>query len=300
MDRNGTGVFFKRAPALPEGGVVVGQKIIFLDIDGTLTEAGSNDPPQSALQAIARAREEGHFVFLCTGRNYDMLRPLLRYGFDGFIASSGGYIECLGRVIYDCPMTEAQRQSAMGILKKNGIFRTVECRDGTYADESLKAYLRDHAGEAGNSELLRWREQIEEVLNIRPMREYKGQPVYKIVFISPTREQFSEPRKVLEADFAFCMHEENQGGYINGEVVNRKFDKGKAVQRVCRCLNIPACDSVAIGDSMNDREMLEAAGLGICMENGNRELKKIADDICPSVWKDGIRSAFTKHQLIHW
>ena len=275
------------------------QKIIFLDIDGTLTEPGSNEPPESALRAIARAREAGNYVFLCTGRNYDMLRPLLQYDFDGVIASSGGYIEYRNRVIYDCPMTEEQRQSAMDILEKNGVFRTVECRDGSYTDEGFKEFLRNRAGEGGNSELLRWREQIEKALNIRPMKEYNGQAVYKIVIMSPSWKQLLEPRTVLEYDFVFCIQEENAGGFINGEVVNRKFDKGKAVQRVCDHLHVPVRNSVAIGDSMNDREMIETAGLSICMENGSGELKKIADDICPSVWNDGIYNAFLKHHLIH-
>lgn len=273
-------------------------KAIFLDIDGTLTEPGGNDPPESAIRAIAQARQAGHFVFLCTGRNYDMLRPLLRYEFDGIVASSGGYIECLNQVIYDCPMTESQRRSAMEILAQNGVFRTVECRDGSYTDEGFKEFLRNHAGEGGNSELLRWREQIEKTLNIRPMKEYRGQPVYKIVVMSPSRERLSEPGKVLAADFVFCIQDEGKSGLVNGEVVNKKFDKGRAIRRVCEHLHIPIENSVAIGDSMNDREMFEAAGLAICMENGSEALKKLADDICPPVQQDGIYNAFLKHHLI--
>ena len=57
-------------------------------------------------------------------------------------------------------------------------------------------------------------------------------------------------------------------------------------------------DSVAVGDSMNDQEMLEAAGLSICMANGSETMKKLADDICPSVGENGIREAFVKHRLI--
>lgn len=273
-------------------------KVIFLDIDGTLTEPGSNDPPESAIQAISKARQAGNFVFLCTGRNYDMLRPLLRYEFDGLIASSGGYVECQGQVIYDCPMTEKQRRLAMDVLEKNGVFRTVECMDGSYTDEGFKEFLRKNAGEGGNSELLRWREQIEKALNIRPMKEYRGQPVYKIVVMSPSLERLSEPCKVLADDFVFCIQDGGRDGLINGEVVNRKFDKGKAIRRVCDHLHIPIGNSVAIGDSMNDLEMMEAVGFGICMENGSEALKKMADDICPPVGKDGIRAAFLKHGLM--
>lgn len=79
--------------------VIYGEKIIFLDIDGTLTAAGSNVPPESALQAVRAAQAKGHMVFLCTGRNYDMLRPLLCYGFDGVVASAGGYISIGNQVI---------------------------------------------------------------------------------------------------------------------------------------------------------------------------------------------------------
>lgn len=274
------------------------QRIIFLDIDGTLTQPGQNEPPESAIWAIEQARQQGHYVFLCTGRNYNMMKPLLKYGFDGAVASSGGYIECRNKVIFDCPMTEAQRRSAMEVFKKNGIFRTVESLDGAYTDEEFKDFLRNNETKGTNSEMLRWREQIEKSLNIRPMKEYGEQPIYKIVFVSPTKEQLIEPQQVLESDFEFCIQNKDACGFINGELVNRKFDKGKAIQRVCEHLNIPVSSSIAIGDSMNDKEMLEMAGLGICMENGSEELKKLAGDICPSVKEDGIRSAFLKHHLI--
>lgn len=274
------------------------RKIIFLDIDGTLTEPGSNEPPESAVRAIGQARERGHYVFLCTGRNYDMLSPLLKYDFDGVVASSGGYIVCRKEVIYDCPMTEEQKCTAMDILKENGIYRTVECIDGSYTDEGFKEFLRSHAGEGSNSEMLRWREQIEKSLNILPMKEYRGQPVYKIVIMSRTREQLAVPQKVLAEDFNFCIQDENKHGFVNGEIISRQFDKGKAVEKVCRHLHIPISNSVAIGDSMNDREMLETAGLSICMSNGSEELKRLVDDICPSVREDGIRAAFLRHHLI--
>ena len=275
------------------------RRIIFLDIDGTLTPPGKNTPPESAVQAVAQAREEGHYVFLCSGRNYEMLRPLLKYDFDGVVASMGGYIECQGKVIYDCPMTESQKNSAIEVLEKNGIFKTVECMDGTYTDDGLKEFLRSHAAEGNNSELLRIREQIEQELHFLPMREYRGQPVYKILVMSLSEEQLQEPRKVLEGDFFFCMQEKGEDGFINGEIVNRKFDKGRAIGRVCDYLHIPINETMAFGDSMNDKEMLEAAGLGICMENGSAGLKKCADDICPSVEEDGIRKAFLKYGLIH-
>lgn len=274
------------------------KKIIFLDIDGTLTEPGANMPPQSTLQAIKTTQEKGNLVFLCTGRNYDMLSPLLQYGFDGVIASSGAYIRCGGEVIYDCPMTEEEQRQALEVLRKNGVFRTVECVDGSYTDEGFKEFLEKNANENSNSELLRWRRQIEESLNIRPMAEYAGQPVYKVVMMMQNEEQLTEPKKVLGEKFDFCIQEHDKYGFINGELIKKEYNKGTALRTVCEHYGIPVEDSLAYGDSMNDLEMMEAAGISVCMENGSGKLKKLADDVCPSVKEDGIYHSFRKHHLL--
>ena len=273
------------------------QKLIFLDIDGTLVAAGTNVPPPSAVEAIRGARKKGHKVFLCTGRNYGMLSPLLPYGFDGFIGSAGGYIEYGGEVIYDCPMTEAQRVRVMDVFQRSGVFRTVECKRRAYTDEGFKAFLGKTAG-TGGSELARWREQLEHRLGIRPMQEYQGEPVYKIVFMSPDRERLEAPRAALEGEFAFCMEDGARNGLINGELINRKFNKGLAVRRLCAYLGLPLEDTVAFGDSMNDLEMLETAGLGICMGNGVPALRKFAREICPPVNEDGLYRAFEAHGFL--
>lgn len=274
------------------------KKIIFLDIDGTLTEPGSNTPPRSALEAIRKTQEKGNLVFLCTGRNYDMLSPLLQYGFDGVIASSGAYILCGREVIYDCPMTEKEQKTALEILQKSGIFRTVECADGSYTDEGFKQFLEENARENSNSELLRWRRQIEASLNIRPMAEYDGQPIYKIVMMFQHEEQLAEPKKVLGEQFDFCIQEHDKYGFVNGELIKKDYNKGTALQKVCKYYEVPVSDSIAYGDSMNDLEMIEAAGFSVCMENGSKKLKELSDDICPAVTEDGLYQSFLKYKLL--
>lgn len=283
---------------LGNGEIRMNRKIIFLDIDGTFTEPGSNIPPASAQEAVRRARQAGNYVFLCTGRSYGMMASLLSYGFDGVVASAGAYILMGGKVIYDSPLTERQKKMAMDVLEENGIFRTVECRDGAYTDEGLKDFLRLHSTEGRNSELLRWREQVEKSMNIFPMSEYKNQPVYKLVVMCPSVEALVRAGDELKEDFQMCIQDDGRRGYANGEVINRKINKGTAVKYVCDYLQVPIEDSVGFGDSMNDKEMLETAGLSICMENGNEKLKKIVDDICPCVAEDGLWKAFQKHHLM--
>ena len=119
----------------------MGRKLIFLDIDGTLTMPGSNEPPQSALDAIRAAQKKGNLVFLCSGRNPGMLAPLLKYDFDGVIACAGGYVTVGDELIYDMPMTAEETKIAVEKLHEKGVFCTVESRDGAFGDSDIGAFI---------------------------------------------------------------------------------------------------------------------------------------------------------------
>lgn len=274
------------------------QKLIFLDIDGTLTEPGKNVPPPSAVEAVQRARENGHKVVLCSGRNYGMLFPVMQYGFDGLVASAGGYIEYNGQVVYDCPMTPEQQARVLDIFRESGIFRTIGGRNHSYTDEGFKEFLAENIQSKANSELLRWRIQIENELGIRPMSEYDGEPVYGMAFMSRGAERLKKPMQMLQEEFDFCIQDEDACGIVNGELSGKDFDKGKAVERLCEFLGISTEDTIAVGDSMNDLEMLQSAGTGVCMADGSPALLQIADMVCPSVTEDGLYNAFEKLNLL--
>ena len=272
-------------------------KLIFLDIDGTLTPAGSNIPPASALAAIREAREAGHKIFLCSGRNYGMLSPLLDYGcFDGAVASGGGYVFCGDRVLFDCPMSEAQKETALRLFKESGVFRTIEARDESYCDEGLSDFLNRSSG--GNSELVRWRKALEKDLGIRPMAEYDGRPIYKVVFMCASVEQLAPAIEALESEFYFLVQDMAAANCINGELINRKFDKGLGVRRMAEALGCSLEDTVGFGDSMNDLEMIETVGTSVCMDNGSPQLKRKSDLVCPAVEEDGLAWGFRELGLV--
>ena len=272
-------------------------KLIFLDIDGTLTSPGSNVPPDSALAAIREARENGHKVFLCTGRNHAMLSPLLDYGcFDGAVASGGGYVFCGERVLYDCPMSEQQKDTALRLFKEQGVFRTIEARDAAYCDEGLADFLNEASG--GNSELVRWRKALERDLGIRPMREYDGRPLYKVIFMCSSVDQLAPAIEALEKEFYFLVQDVAAANCINGELINRKFDKGLGIRRMAEALDFPIEDTVGFGDSMNDLEMIETVGTSVCMANGSPQLKRKSDLVCPAVEEDGLAWGFRELGLV--
>lgn len=274
-------------------------KLIFLDIDGTLTVPGENVPPQSAVRAIREAQAAGHKVFLSTGRNPAMLAPLLPYGFDGVIACAGGRVICGGEVLFDCPMTNEARDTALQALHESGVFCTIEAADATWGDANLSDFLADQGADgSANSEIERWRKALSENLGIRPMETYDGSPIYKIVIMCLHAEQLDGARALLEKDFQFVMQVLAEHGCVNGELVNRQFNKGRGVEIIAQHLGVPLADTIGFGDSMNDIEMLQTTGVSVCMGNGAQPVKDVSDMVCPPVTENGLARAFKDLGLI--
>ena len=267
-------------------------KLIFLDIDGTLTPPGSNTPPDSALAAIWRAQANGHKIYLCTGRNAGMLSPLLGYGFDGAVTSAGGYVFSGQTVLFDCPMTPEEQKTALDNLHAQGVYCTIEARDAAYADEGLKACIASVEGQG--SEFLRWRAALETDLDIRPMSAYDGRPIYKIDYMFQHPEQLKPAKEALEKQFHFVDQGLESGRLMNGEMINRRFDKGQGVRQIAAHLGMGIEHTIGFGDSMNDVEMLETVGTAVCMEKGAPLLRQKSDLICPDVLKDGLAWAFQR------
>jgi hydroxymethylpyrimidine pyrophosphatase-like HAD family hydrolase len=63
-------------------------------------------------------------------------------------------------------------------------------------------------------------------------------------------------------------------------------------------LGIERTDTIAIGDSYNDLEMLAHAGVGVAMGNAPEEVRDAADESTGSVDEDGVRQAFERHGLL--
>ena len=84
----------------------------------------------------------------------------------------------------------------------------------------------------------------------------------------------------------------------SGEITKTAFTKGTAVRYLSGYLGVPIEDTIAIGDSENDLEMIRAAAIGIAMGNSSDYVKEAADDVTKSVAEDGVYHAFRKYGLI--
>ena len=72
------------------------RKALFFDIDGTLLSEVNRNVPESAKRAVAKARANGHLVFINSGRTYSLIGPI-----KGLVEVDGYCCGCGTRVIVD-------------------------------------------------------------------------------------------------------------------------------------------------------------------------------------------------------
>ena len=275
------------------------RKLIFLDIDGTFVSAMAA-PSAYAVEAVRGARANGHKVFLCTGRNMPIIgNDILEVGFDGVIASAGSHVEIEGEVLFDKILPEETIQECLSIFHAHGMYCRIETPEGIYTDPQMEALLKTAKPDKTNSELIRMQKEIEAGIAISPYEEYPGEGAYKICFTSKDLESIEKTKKYLEDRFGYAVHPyANSSTCYNGEIIPKGIDKGKGMEIVCRYYEDHLQNTVAFGDSMNDYEMMMAAGVSVAMGHACEELKQIADVVCGNVWEDGIYYEFQRMGLI--
>ena len=80
-------------------------------------------------------------------------------------------------------------------------------------------------------------------------------------------------------------------GFGGADIVPKGINKASGVSFLLKHLNKDISDVVAIGDSMNDYELIKQAGLGIAVGNARDEVKAIADYVAPDIADHGIADA---------
>ena len=98
---------------------------------------------------------------------------------------------------------------------------------------------------------------------------------------------------LLKDDYDFMVH-----GDVAMEVVPKGYSKASGIAFVCEKLGIDVKDTYAFGDSANDVDMLEFAGVGVAMGDGTDVAKEHADYVTRGLHEDGIYHALKHFALI--
>ncbi len=280
------------------------RRIIFIDVDGTILEHGEHIAP-STITAIRRARENGHLVYLCTGRAGGDIHPgVTAIGFDGAI-TNGGVTAAVGdETLVSRLMPRRSVERLVESFERHGVHYFLQADDEVFASEGMTALVREFvrhllAQDAANG-VVRAEDSLAGIAN-RTYRDVSEAPldaVAKAVFVSLSEDGLAQLQAELGDEFHVVAGSMPLPGGSNGEISLLGTNKGSAIEIVLAHLGLDAADAVGIGDSWNDVEMFEVCGTSVAMGNAEPTLKGLADRVTTSVLDDGVWNALRELELI--
>lgn len=270
------------------------KKIVFLDVDGTIAPLDA-PIPQSAIDAIRMARQNGHKVLLCTGRSRAEMQPkVMSIGFDGMVGAAGAFVDIDGKNIFFAKLQDEWITEIIDYFDKKQIYGFFQCPAMTYARQSsLEAFAA-----MVHASVKSVHDDGMVIPGIVAKEDlYECRDVTKVFFLSETtsveevRRHFSDRFMVINNTIGLPKEK-------SGELSQAGITKATGIEVVLKYYGCDRADSIAIGDGYNDLEMIEYAGTGIAMGNGVDSLKQLAGYVTADIHDDGLHQAFKHMGLI--
>jgi len=270
-------------------------RLLVLDIDGTLLDpTGQVTAP--TLAAVRAAAASGCVVTLATGRRYRTARPIAdALGLElPILVQNGALIKdsVTGEVLYHRHLSCAAAAVAVDYLWHVGLQPIVY--ENAFAGERVFTGPVERDGPVNGAYFAR---QPDHYLRCRTLDALVPQ---------------ENPLEVAAVDDSACLSAIAPGLvhpglrlintiYSSGagflEVLDAHCSKAVALHELARLLDIPIAQTMAIGDNLNDLELLAGAGIGVAMGNARPEVQAVARYITGSNAEDGVAMAIERHVL---
>ncbi|MCL7411373.1 MAG: phosphoglycolate phosphatase [Methanosarcinaceae archaeon] len=113
----------------------------------------------------------------------------------------------------------------------------------------------------------------------------KLDPEYRKTEIALSRDfDLEKAREILKSqDFEVDIIDTKYAIHIKSNEIN----KSTGLKNIAKLMGLNPADFVAVGDSVNDAEMIRSAGFGIAVANGDAEAKNAADHVTKASYGDG-------------
>lgn len=278
-------------------------KLAVIDLDGTmLNQYGV--VTQNTKEAIQKAQEAGIEVVIASGRPIDSIKTIAKE-----IKSEKYFISGNGAIIYDISKDEIiyentlKKQKALEIIKiceENSIYYNIYT-EKEIVSKSLQCNVLYYHKENANKEE-KDKTHINIVENVYDYIENRNEKIVKITVCDSNQAIFNSiMRKLKELDEIEVLEvshmsrkmirqgtEEIPIEYFYTEISAKNVDKWNAIEFLKEKMDIRTEEIIAIGDNINDKKMIENAGLGIAMGQSHPSIKEVANQITSSNLEDGV------------
>ncbi|HFR3629631.1 TPA: Cof-type HAD-IIB family hydrolase [Streptococcus suis] len=278
------------------------RKIIFLDVDGTLVDY-HNRIPESAIRAIRQARENGHLVYVCTGRSRAEMQPeLWEIGLDGMIGGNGSYVEHQGQVIMHQLLSEEDSRAIVNWLHERGLEFYLESNNGLFASENFRERAREtlriYSMNKGKTAEEVATQEVDDVMHgmIFDGQLYRND-LNKVSFVLDSYQDHLDSKQAFPQLVANTWGGRGESALF-GDLGVKDIDKAHAISVLLDHLGASQVDTIAFGDAKIDISMLDYCAVGVAMGNGGAEILAMADMITDDVEEDGLYNAFERLGLL--
>ncbi|MCK3881780.1 Cof-type HAD-IIB family hydrolase [Streptococcus suis] len=278
------------------------RKIIFLDVDGTLVDY-HNRIPESAIRAIRQARENGHLVYVCTGRSRAEMQPeLWEIGLDGMIGGNGSYVEHQGQVIMHQLLSADDSRAIVDWLHERGLEFYLESNNGLFASENFRERAREtlriYSMNKGKTAEEVANQEVEDVMHGMVFDgELYRDDLNKVSFVLDSYQDHLDSKEAFPQLVANTWGGRGETALF-GDLGVKDIDKAHAISVLLDHLGASQADTIAFGDAKIDIPMLDYCAVGVAMGNGGSEILAMADIITDDVEHDGLYNAFEKLDLL--
>ncbi len=284
-------------------------KLIAIDLDGTLLNSYGIIPEENR-KAIKKAQEAGINVVLASGRTTNSVKSLAEElgGNEYIICGNGSLIYDLKKeeIIYDKFIEKNKALQIIQICEQNSIYYNVYTEDMVIAktlDNNVLFYHQENANKPDSKKT-----KINLVDNIYEyVRNLEGKNILKFTISDKSSIIFNsiikKLRLIRNIDVLDVAHmsrkiikagtEEVSLEYYYTEITSDNVDKWNAIEWLANKLKIEKSEIMAIGDNINDKMMIENAGIGIAMGNSDPKIKEIADKVVATNNECGVAEAMS-------
>lgn len=288
-------------------------KLMAIDLDGTLLNS-FGEVSEETKKALKKAKEQGTEVVLASGRPISSTESLaVELGVDNYLISGNGaavYDIQNQKIIYDRFLSKEQVLNIAKMCEENSFFYNVYTEDEVIASSLNYNVLFYHKENVKKIE--EKRTHINVVQNIAEYIEQSGKEKFlKITVCDESQFIFNSIMKRLKSipgidvlEVAYMSRKKIKDGtddvdiqYYYTEITNENVNKWSAIEFLLNKLNVEKEEVIAIGDNINDKEMIEEAGLGVVMGNSNPKMKEIADKIVADNNSEGVLEAIKNYVL---
>lgn len=257
-------------------------KAVITDIDETLFSHKLKKVPESAIKAIEEMQKKGIKLFLCSGRNFYLIRKTGILDIvhpDGLITMNGSNAIIDGKIIYRYPIPEDVVDALIKFSKRLKFGLTLIEEDAGHIN-----YIDDRVIQAHEKYGTRFPQP-------RTFKDHYDRVVYQaIAFCDELDESLFLPH------LRNCKSARWDEYAV--DIMPADSDKAKGILAVLDYFHWSQDDILCIGDALNDIEMLQFAGTSVAMGNAKNEVKAIVDYVTDDCDKDGWAKAMKHFGLI--